>query len=272
MSTEACDTCPAHAQMAKMGVDIANCDHVVALAGNPNTGKSSVFNALTGLRQHVGNWTGKTVTRAEGAFGYGGKRYKLVDLPGTYSLLSASHDEEISRNFLLFGQPDCTVVVVDATALERNLNLVLQVLEITDRAVVCVNLMDEAKRKGIEVDVRSLSRDLGVPAVSTVARTKEGLSELVASVAGVACGETKTSPSRVAPPAEVQVAIDGLVPLIQGMAPGLPSARWVALRLLDGDHKVREALLSGELAGLADRQRQAAPLAASRIKAIAGAQ
>lgn len=272
MNTEACDSCPAHAQMAKMGVDIANCDHVVALAGNPNTGKSSVFNALTGLRQHVGNWTGKTVTRAEGAFGYGGKRYKLVDLPGTYSLLSASQDEEISRNFLLFGQPDCTVVVVDATALERNLNLVLQVLEITDRAVVCVNLMDEAKRKGIEVDVRSLSRDLGVPAVPTVARTKEGLSDLVASVAGVASGDTKTSPSRVAPPAQVREAIDGLVPLIRGLAPGLPSARWVALRLLDGDHKVREALLSGELAGLADLQRQAAPLAASRVKAIAGAQ
>ena len=108
--------------------------------------------------------------------------------------------------------------------------------------------------------------------MSTVARTKEGLSDLVASVAGVASGETKTSPSRVAPPTEVQEAIDGLVPLIQGMAPGLPSARWVALRLLDGDHKVREALLSGELAGLADRQQQPAPLDASRIKAIAGAQ
>ena len=99
-----CEACPAHAQLAQMGIDIATCDYVVALAGNPNTGKSSVFNALTGLRQHVGNWTGKTVTRAEGAFGFAGNRYKLVDLPGTYSLLSASQDEEISRNFLLFGQ------------------------------------------------------------------------------------------------------------------------------------------------------------------------
>ena len=272
MNSEACDGCPAHEQMAKMGVDIADCDYVVALAGNPNTGKSSVFNALTGLRQHVGNWTGKTVTRAEGAFGYRGKRYKLVDLPGTYSLLSASQDEEISRNFLLFGQPDCTVVVVDATALERNLNLVLQVLEITDRAVVCVNLMDEAERKGMEVDVRSLSRDLGVPAVPTVARNKQGLAELVASVAAVVSGETKTSPLRVEPPAQVSEAINALVPLIEDMAPGLPSARWVALRLLDGDHKVREALLSGEIAGLADQQRRAAPLHSSRVTAIAGAQ
>lgn len=272
MNSEACGSCPAHLQMAKMGVETANCDHVVALAGNPNTGKSSVFNALTGLRQHVGNWTGKTVTRAEGAFAYGGKRYKLVDLPGTYSLLSASQDEEIGRNFLLFGQPDCTVVVVDATALERNLNLVLQVLEITDRAVVCVNLMDEAERKGIEVDVRSLSRDLGVPAVPTVARTKQGLAELVASVASVASGEAKTSPLRVEPPAQVSEAINGLVPLIESLAPGLPSARWVALRLLDGDHKVREALLSGEIASLAGQQQLPAPVQASRVKAIAGAQ
>ena len=121
----------------------------MALAGNPNTGKSTVFNALTGLRQHTGNWPGKTVARAEGGFEYGGKRFKLVDLPGTYSLLAASLDEEIARDFILFGQPDVTVVVVDATRLERNLNLVLQVLEITDRVVVCLNLMDEARRHGI---------------------------------------------------------------------------------------------------------------------------
>jgi Fe2+ transport system protein B len=123
-------------------------DYVIALAGNPNTGKSTIFNALTGLRQHTGNWPGKTVTRAEGGFLYGDKRYKMVDLPGTYSLLSTSLDEEVARDFILFGQPDVTVIVVDATRLERNLNLVLQVLEITDRAVLALNLMDEAKRHG----------------------------------------------------------------------------------------------------------------------------
>ena len=116
-----------------------------------NTGKSTVFNALTGLRQHTGNWPGKTVARAEGGFSYRDRRYRLVDLPGTYSLLSTSVDEEIARDFLLFGRPDVTVVVADATRLERNLNLVLQVLEITDRVVVAVNLMDEARRKGITV-------------------------------------------------------------------------------------------------------------------------
>ena len=252
--TNDCEACPAHAQLAQMGVDIGNYDHVVALAGNPNTGKSSVFNALTGLRQHVGNWTGKTVTRAEGGFEFQGSRYKLVDLPGTYSLLSASQDEEISRNFLLFGQPDCTIVVVDATALERNLNLVLQVLEITDRVVVCVNLMDEAERKGLEIDVRSLARDLGVPAVPTVARTKQGLAELVSTVAAVIAGDVSTAPARAKTPPDLSRAINELIPMIEELAPGLPNARWVALRLLDGDHKVRQALLSGELSQLVAQQ------------------
>ena len=270
MSAHDCGACPEHAHLASMGVDIGDCDHVVALAGNPNTGKSSVFNALTGLRQHVGNWAGKTVTRAEGAFAFGGKRFKLVDLPGTYSLLSASQDEEISRNFLLFGQPDCTVVVTDATALERNLNLVLQVLEITERAVVCVNLMDEAVRKGLEVDVRSLSRDLGVPVVPTVARRKQGMRDLVSTVADVISGETKTVPLRVEPPDKVREAIGSLVPLIEDLAPGVPNARWVALRLLDGDHRVREALLSGELAEMASGQRQPAVARTSRVMAISG--
>ncbi len=164
-----CETCPVHAEMARLGEAVGAFDRVVALAGNPNTGKSTLFNALTGLRQHTGNWPGKTVTRAEGAFQFGGVRYKLVDLPGTYSQLHLAltgylEDEEVARNFLLFGKPDCTVVVVDASALERNLYLVLQVLEITDRVVVAVNLMDEARRRGIEVDTRSLARDLGVPA------------------------------------------------------------------------------------------------------------
>ena len=250
-----CERCPGGAQLAQLGIQLAKFDHLVALAGNPNTGKSSVFNALTGLRQHVGNWPGKTVTRAEGAFSFGGVHYKLVDLPGTYSLLSASQDEEIARNFILFGQPDCTVVVMDATALERNLNLALQVMEITDKVVLCVNLMDEAKRKGIEVDVRGLARELGVPAVPTVARTKEGLHELVRSIAAVISGEIATNPLRHRPDTDLERAVDELVPMIEETVPGVPSARWLAYRLLDGDHMVRQALLSGELAEIVSRQK-----------------
>ena len=266
-----CETCPAHAQLEKMGVSIGGYDRLVALAGNPNTGKSSVFNALTGLRQHVGNWTGKTVSRAEGGYSYNGVKYKLVDLPGSYSLLSASQDEEIARNFLLFGKPDCTIVVTDATALERNLNLVLQVLEITDKVVVCVNLMDEARRKGLEVDVRSLARDLGVPAVPTVARTKEGLPLLVQTVADVISGEIRTKPLRAEPPSEVARALDDLTPMIERLAPGVPNARWIAMRLLDGDHKVRQALMSGELAELTAQQ--AAPVERrSELISLQGAQ
>jgi ferrous iron transport protein B len=134
----ACASCTVHntANLKKLGVAVEERDYVVALAGNPNTGKSTVFNALTGLRQHTGNWPGKTVARAEGGFQYGGARFKLVDLPGTYSLLSNSPDEEVARDFILFGQPDVTVIVVDATRLERNLNLTLQVLEITSRVLV----------------------------------------------------------------------------------------------------------------------------------------
>lgn len=271
MTGHDCASCPAAGQLAQMGIQLAKYDHLVALAGNPNTGKSSVFNALTGLRQHVGNWPGKTVARAEGGFAYNGVNYKLVDLPGTYSLLSASQDEEIARNFILFGNPDCTVVVMDATALERNLNLALQVMEITDKVVLCANLMDEARRKGLEVDVRSISRDLGVPAVPTVARTKEGLHELVQTIAGVVNGEIRTAPLRRHPESAVERAVAELAPMIEEAVPGVPNPRWVALRLLDGDHRVRQALLSGGLTELV--REQAEPTArVSQLIALEGSQ
>ena len=156
---EVCSNCSVYraANHKNLGVNLDAWDYDVALASNPNVGKSTVFNALTGLRQHTGNWPGKTVTRAEGGFEYDARRYKIVDLPGTYSLLSTSLDEQIARDFILFGQPDVTVVVADASRLERNLNLVLQILEITERAVVCLNLMDEARRHGLQVDDRQLS-------------------------------------------------------------------------------------------------------------------
>jgi ferrous iron transport protein B len=180
-----------------------------------------------------------------------------VDLPGTYSLLSASQDEEVARDFILFGQPDCTIVVTDATALERNLNLVMQVMEITDKVVVAVNLMDEAERKGLEVDTRALSRDLGVPAIPVTARTGEGMSNLLTTVAGVIEGTISTKPLRINGTPEFQNAIDQLVPMIEQMVPGIPNARWVAIRLLDGDSKVQSSLLKGELPELMARQSRA---------------
>jgi Fe2+ transport system protein B len=256
VAPEACAQCSVYraANLKKLGVNLEGWNHVVALAGNPNTGKSTVFNALTGLRQHTGNWPGKTVTRAEGGFDYEGQRYKLVDLPGTYSLLSTSLDEEIARDFILFGQPDVTIVVADATRLERNLNLVLQVLEITDRAVLCLNLMDEAERHGLTVDDRQLAKDLGVPVVPTSARYGRGLPQLLAAVGEVAGGRLTGRAYRMTdePPA-LRRALNELAGQIRAEFPGLPNARWVAMRLLGGDDRITEALRRGELAGLAER-------------------
>jgi GTPase len=252
-SQAGCATCPVHhaANLLKLGVNMDEWDFVVALAGNPNVGKSTVFNALTGLRQHTGNWPGKTVSRAEGGFEYGGNRYKMVDLPGTYSLLATSLDEEVARDFILFGQPDVTVVVVDATRLERNLNLVLQVAEITDRIVVCLNLIDEARRNLIQVDERRLARDLGVPVVPTSARNNQGFPELLQAISEVATGKVINKPYRVQnEPAELKRVINQLVEQIKNVFPGLPNARWVALRLLDGDDRIVEAIRKGELGDL----------------------
>src|SRR5262245_37792254 len=184
-------------ELVQLGIRTGRHDFLVALAGNPNTGKSTVFNALTGLRQHTGNWPGKTVTRAEGVFQHGGKRIKLVDLPGTYSLQAGSSDEEVARDFILFGRPDATLVVLDATRLERNLPLALQILEITGRVVVCLNLMDEARRHGIAVDPKKLEQELGVPVIATSARSGEGIPELLDALLAVVSGERATTPYRL---------------------------------------------------------------------------
>lgn len=270
-ATSACASCPAHnpGNLLKLGIDMSDWDYVVALAGNPNTGKSTVFNALTGLRQHTGNWPGKTVTRAEGGFSYADNQYKLVDLPGTYSLLSTSLDEEVARDFILFGQPDVTIIVVDAARLERNLNLALQVLEITDRAVVCLNLMDEAKRHGLIVDERRLARDLGVPVVPTIARQKIGIPELLKAVHEVATGETVCKPYRVKTGSSaIKNAIDELSAQIEVAFPTVPNARWVALRLLDGDQRIAEAVKSGELGNLSSQADDAIQDLAIQLEAL----
>ncbi|MBT8384903.1 MAG: 50S ribosome-binding GTPase [Bacteroidia bacterium] len=246
----ACEVCPQYSAkgLKKLGVDTDNIDYVITLAGNPNTGKSTVFNALTGLRQHTGNWPGKTVTRAEGAFEYNDKKYKIVDLPGTYSLLSTSQDEEVARNFILFGKPDVTVIVVDASRLERNLNLVLQILEITDKAVLCLNLMDEAKRNKLTIDERSLARDLGIPVVPTSARFNKGIPELTKTISEVANGTIKCKPHRIKNvPKNINDAVKKLSMEIEKEFPEIPNSRWIAFRLLEGDSHIIDALKTGEL-------------------------
>jgi len=251
-----CAGCDAHRAQAlvQLGLRPDRWDYLVALAGNPNTGKSTVFNALTGLRQHTGNWPGKTVVRAEGGFDLNGRRVKLVDLPGTYSLQAGSTDEEVARDFVLFGQPDVTVIVVDATRLERNLNLVLQILEITPSVVICLNLMDEARRHGIGIDIERLEKQLGVPVVPTVARSGKGIGDLLDAIEGVATGETVTQPFRLERyPPEVEVAVDALVEPIRAAYPQLPNRRWVALRLLNADDRVEAALRTGDIGDLIDR-------------------
>ncbi len=172
-------------------------DVVIALVGNPNVGKSTLFNGLTGLNQHTGNWPGKTVSIAQGRYTYKGKGYILVDLPGTYSLFSQSEEERVAVEFICSGQADCTLVLADATCLERNLNLILQVMEITDRLLVCVNLMDEAKRRHIDVDLNLLERQLGVPVVGTSAGSGQGLKELQERLRNLSDGFTVARPNRL---------------------------------------------------------------------------
>ncbi|NLK07402.1 MAG: iron transporter FeoB [Firmicutes bacterium] len=210
-------------------------DYTICLAGNPNTGKSTVFNALTGLKQHTGNWPGTTVSQTRGLYQYAGKNLALIDLPGTYSMLPNSPEEKIARDFICFGRPDVVVVVVDAACLERNLNLVLQVLEITPKVVVCLNLIDEAKRRGFSIDVRRLASELKVPVVPTAANRGSGLDCLKKHIWNSASKKIEAWPNLVQYPEVLECSLQQLeVELTRISLNGL-SKRWVALRLLEDD-------------------------------------
>lgn len=213
-------------------------DKVIALAGNPNVGKSTVFNGLTGMNQHTGNWPGKTVANAQGYCTTKKHTYVMVDIPGTYSLMAHSAEEEVARNFICFGAPDAVAVLCDATCLERNLNLVLQTIEISSKVVVCVNLMDEAKRKNIQIDLPSLSQKLGVPVIGTVARKKRSLAGLMDTLDHLIDGSIQTTPLTVRYSAAVEAAIALIQPLVEQRIGSLLNSRWLSLKLLDQDESL----------------------------------
>lgn len=217
-------------------------DKIIALAGNPNVGKSTVFNALTGMNQHTGNWPGKTVANAQGSYRYREQEFILVDIPGTYSLMSNSEEEEIARDFICFGEPDATVVVADATCLERNLNLVLQTMEISQNVILCVNLMDEAKKKKIKINLKLLSEELGIPVIGTSARSGKGLDELMEAVFAVTRREARAGALWMDYGEEIEQSIAILQPEIETALGGKINSRWAALKLLDGDRSLMQSL------------------------------
>lgn len=215
---------------------------VIAVAGNPNVGKSTLFNALTGMNQHTGNWPGKTVSNAMGTCKYKNNDFIFVDLPGTYSLMSNSAEEEIARDFICFGNSDIVVIVADATCLERNLNLILQILEITKNVVVCINLMDEAKKKKIYIDIDELSLQLGVPVIGTTARKGEGLEDLKETIYNLCLGQKKTFNVKVEYSNRIERSINRLEPLVKKIVKDKINSRWVSINLLDMNEKLHRTL------------------------------
>lgn len=215
---------------------------VIALAGNPNTGKSTLFNFLTGLKQHTGNWPGKTVTNTIGTITYKGEEFTLVDLPGTYSLFINSQEEEIARDFICFNNPNITVVVVDATCLERNLNLALQIMEATDNVIICLNLMDEAKRKGIEINIEKLENLLGVPVIPTVARDGSGVDSLLNSIYNIINSKKDFKAIKTKYNEKVENLLIDIENILSENLDNKYNFRWIALRLIDGDKKMKNQI------------------------------
>ena len=215
--------------------------YVIALAGNPNTGKSTVFNYLTGLKQHTGNWPGKTVATARGDFKYKDKDYSLIDLPGTYSLFALSQEEVVARDFICFGNPDAVIVLCDANCLERNLNLAFQVMELTDKVILCINLVDEAEKKGITIDKDNLEKELGIPVVLTAARSGYGMKELLDTIDKVSSNKYEFNNKPITYGDEIENNINLIKKDLQELIPDL-NPRWLGLRLIDEDKSIFESM------------------------------
>ena len=224
-------------------METSKSSYTIALAGNPNVGKSTIFNSITGMHQHTGNWPGKTVANATGKNNYKGTELLWVDIPGTYSIMSHSEEEEIARDYICFGNPDATVVVVDATCLERNLNLVFQIMEITDNVVVCVNLLDEAKRKKIKIDLKELSKQLGVPVVGTTARKKRTLNHLLETVYKVCHHDIIPKPNKIEYEANIEEKIQELEKVLKKEIKIKEKLyRWVSLKIIDGEKSILQSI------------------------------